>query len=189
MDIIIKPLSPDLLDDFVYYFDNIAFSDNPDWATCYCHFYHFPGTNKQFFKRTKEENRNASKNLIIAGKMNGLIAFLDDKPVGWCNVNLKENYARIPYKEETSDSDKNIASIICFIIAPPYRKQGVARKLLKYACSLSKDKGYDLIEAYPRRGKELSDAHSYRGPFLLYKSEGFFTYKEFEDYYVMRKNL
>ncbi|MFX0136321.1 MAG: GNAT family N-acetyltransferase [Candidatus Hodarchaeota archaeon] len=189
MDIVIKSLSPDLIDDFLYYFDNIAFSDNPDWSVCYCHFYNFAGTNKQFSKRKKEENRNASKNLILAGKMNGLIAYLDNKPVGWCNVNSKENFARIPYKEENSDSDQKIASIICFIISPAHRKQGIARQLLRYACSSSKDKGYDLIEVYPRKGEVLSDAHSYRGPFLLYKSEGFSIYKEFKDYYVMRKNL
>ncbi|MFX1303080.1 MAG: GNAT family N-acetyltransferase [Promethearchaeota archaeon] len=186
MDIVIKPLSPDLIDDFLYYFDNIAFSDNPDWATCYCQFYHFAGTNKQFFKRSAEENRDQSKDLILAGKMNGLIAYLDEEPVGWCNINSKENFAKIPYEERTNDK---IASIICFIIAPSYRKQGIARQLLRYACSSSKDKGFNLIEAYPRTGESLSDAHSYRGPISLYTSEGFIIYKEFKDYYVMRKKL
>ncbi|MFX0140045.1 MAG: GNAT family N-acetyltransferase [Candidatus Hodarchaeota archaeon] len=186
MDIIIKPLSPDLIDDFLYYFDNIAFSDNPDWATCYCHFYHFAGTNEQFFKRTAAENRNNSKELILTGKMNGFIAYLDEKPIGWCNINSKENFAKMPYEEESNDK---IASLICFIIAPSYRKQGIARQLLRYACSSSKDKGYDLIEVYPRTGENLSDAHSYRGPVSLYKSEGFTIYKEFKDYYVMRKIL
>ncbi|UCD01117.1 MAG: GNAT family N-acetyltransferase [Promethearchaeota archaeon] len=186
MDIVIKPLSPDLIDDFLYYFDNIAFSDNPDWGTCYCHFYHFAGTNEQFFKRTAEENRNTSKELILAGKMNGLIAYLDNKPVGWCNINSKVNFAKIPYEERSTDK---IASLICFIIAPSYRKQGIARQLLRYACSNFKDKGFDLIEAYPRTGENLSDAHSYRGPISLYKSEGFTVYKKLKDYYVMRKKL
>ncbi|MFX0106014.1 MAG: GNAT family N-acetyltransferase [Candidatus Hodarchaeota archaeon] len=186
MDIVIKPLSPDLIDDFLYYFDKIAFSDNPDWATCYCHFYHFAGTTKQFLKRSAEENRIKSKELILAGKMNGLIAYLDEKPVGWCNINSKENFARIPFEEELNDK---IASLICFIIAPSYRKQGIARQLLRYVCSNFKAKGFDLIEAYPRKGKNLSDAHSYRGPFSLYTSEGFTIYKKFKDFYVMRKNL
>ncbi|MFX1307690.1 MAG: GNAT family N-acetyltransferase [Promethearchaeota archaeon] len=191
MDVIIKPLSPDLLDDFLNYFDNIAFSDNPSWSKCYCHFYHFNGTNEQFAKRTAEENRDASKNLILSGKMNGFIAYSDDKPVGWCNVNSKENYAKIPYKYkgDTLDSNKKIASIICFIIAPAYRKQGIARELLKYAISYMKDKDYDLIEAYPRIGKTLSDAHSYRGPISLYASQGFYTYKKYKNYNVMRKEL
>ena len=32
MEIIVKPLSIDLLDDFLYYFDNIGFTDNPEWS-------------------------------------------------------------------------------------------------------------------------------------------------------------
>jgi ribosomal protein S18 acetylase RimI-like enzyme len=186
LDIQIKALSPELLDDFLSYFDNIAFSDNPEWAGCYCQFYHFKGTSEEFSKRTAKDNRESSKKLILSGKMNGLMAYHDDKPVGWCNVNSKENYAIIPFKEE---SQEKIASIICFIIAPSYRKHGLARKLLRYACSSSQDKEYDLIEVYPRKGKKLSDAISYRGPASLYLSEGFYIYKEFEDYYVMRKNL
>ena len=189
MDITIKPLVPDLLDDFLHYFDTVAFSDNPSWATCYCHFYHFNGKNKHFSKRTAEENRKSSKELILSKRMNGLIAFQDDKPIGWCNVNSKENYAKIPYKGKTRDSEKKIASIICFVIAPTHRKQGIARKLLQYACSYLKNDKYDLIEVYPRKGETLSDAHSYRGPVSLYSSEGFYTYKKFKDYYVMRKDL
>ena len=182
----IKALTADLLEDFLEYFDNIAFSDNPDWATCYCHFYHFPGTPQQFFKRAAEENRNASKELILSGKMKGYLAYYEEKPVGWCNVNSKENYAKIPFEEKINNK---IASLICFVIAPSYRKQGIARKLLKYACSDSQEKGYELFEVYPRKGEKLSDAHSYRGPVSLYESEGFSIYREFKDYYVMRKIL
>jgi ribosomal protein S18 acetylase RimI-like enzyme len=186
LDIIIKPLTPDLVDDFLFYFDKVAFSDNLDWATCYCHFYHFNGTNEQFFKRTAKENRKSSMELILSGKMNGFLAFHNGKPIGWCNVNSKDIFAKIPYEEE---SDDKIISLICFIIAPSYRKKGVAGKLLRYAYSDSKGKGYDLFEVYPRKGKDLSDAHSYRGPISLYTSEGFYLYKEFKDYCVMRKKL
>ncbi|MFX1298483.1 MAG: GNAT family N-acetyltransferase [Promethearchaeota archaeon] len=186
MDIKIKVLTPDLLEDFLYFFENVGFSNNPNWAACYCHFYHFVGTNQQFSKRTAEENREASKKLIISGKMNGLIAYLDEKPVGWCNVNSKENYSKIPFKEK---SKTKIASLICFVIAPSHRRQGIARSLLRYACSYLPNKGYDLIEVYPRKGKKLSDAHSYRGPISLFISEGFSIYKEFKYYYVMHKKL
>ncbi|MFW9828842.1 MAG: GNAT family N-acetyltransferase [Candidatus Thorarchaeota archaeon] len=186
MNIQIKALTPDILDDFLYFFDNIAFSDNPDWATCYCHFYHFKGKIEEFFKRTAEENRKSSQELIISGKMKGFLAYLDNKVVGWCNANSKENYAKIPFEEE---SKYKIISIICFVIAPLYRKQGIARSLLKHVLSYYKEKNYDLIEVYPRKGDLLSDAHSYRGPKSLYTSEGFSTYREFRDHYVMHKNL
>ena len=41
----IERLTPARGDDFLRFFDHEhgpAFADNPDWAKCYCHFYHVP---------------------------------------------------------------------------------------------------------------------------------------------------
>lgn len=189
MEIVIKPLSSDILDDWLYFFEKIGFADNPDWAGCYCHFYHFPGSIRKWKKQSEKQNKEASIDLIRSGEMQGFLAYLNDKPVGWCNVNSRDKYAKKLYEDDSSDSqEKKIAGIVCFLIAHTNRRQGIARKLLKHAISYYKQKEYDLIESYPRIG-ELSDAYSYRGPISLYKSEGFIIHKEFEDIYVMRKYL
>jgi GNAT superfamily N-acetyltransferase len=189
MDIIIKSLIPNLLDDFLYYFDKVGFANNPEWSGCYCHFYHFEGSIKKWGKRTNEENRQTSIELINTGKMNGLLAYLDDKPIGWCNVNSRSNFRKELYKYDSRESQiKKIAGIVCFLIAKIHRKKGIARELLRHAIEVYKNKEYDVIESYPRIG-ELSEAHSYRGPVSLYKSEGFEIYKKFKDFYVMRKYL
>jgi len=190
MTITIKALKPELLDDFLHFFDNVAFTDNLEWDKCYCHFYHFNGTGKQFQKTTAEQNRNASKQLILANKMHGYIAYNDDgQPIGWCNANVKENFSKsMLSKKILKASGGNIVSIVCFIIAPGYRRQGIARKLLQTACSDTSSKNYDNLEAYPRKG-DLTDAMHYHGPLSLYESEGFTIYKEFKDYYIVRKSL
>ena len=77
---------------------------------------------------------------------------------------------------------------MCFLIAPAYRKKGVARKLLKHAIKILKENGYSWIEAYPREG-DLSDAHSYHGPVSLFDSEGFIVVREDEHFLLMRKSL
>lgn len=187
LSIEIKPLIPDLLDDFLYYFDEVGFVDNPEWSVCYCHYYHFAGSNKKWGKQIKESNRNASIELIQTGKMHGFLAYMDDKPIGWCNANSRDNYAKELYKDDSTDSrGKRIAGIVCFLITHTHRKQGIARQLLRFAISSFKDKEYDIIEAYPRIGK-LSNAHSYRGPVSLFETEGFTIYKEFKGFNVMRK--
>jgi len=189
MTITIKALSPELLDDFLFFFDNIAFTDNPDWSKCYCHFYHFNGTGKQFQKTTAEHNRNASKQLILEKKMHGYLAYKDEKPIGWCNANVKENFSKSMLgKKIVKVSGGKIASIVCFIIAPGHRRQGLARQLLKTACSDYNSKGYDILEAYPRKG-DLSEALHYHGPLSLYDSEGFTIREEFKDYYIVHKLL
>ncbi|MBY9008391.1 MAG: GNAT family N-acetyltransferase [Candidatus Lokiarchaeota archaeon] len=189
MDLIIKTLTPDLMEDFLNFFDNIAFSDNPEWGGCYCHFYHFAGNMEQWKKATKEQNRNATKILIKKEKMKGLLAFVNSKPVGWCNVNSKDAYKKTPIDSESEDTlEGKIASIVCFLIAPAHRKKGIARKLLKHAIKTLKEEDFTSIEAYPRKG-DLSDAHSYHGPVSLFDSEGFIVVEEDEHFILMRKSL
>ncbi|MFX0027939.1 MAG: GNAT family N-acetyltransferase [Candidatus Hermodarchaeota archaeon] len=189
MALIIKSLSSDLLDDWIFFFENVGFADNPDWSGCYCRYYHFAGSNKNWGNQTKEDNRDASINLIISGVMHGFLAYLEDRPIGWCNINSRENFAKELYEYDIADSEgKQIAGIVCFLIGHTHRKQGIARKLLNHAITHYKNEGYDIIESYPRVG-DLSDAHSYRGPVSMYESEGFVVYKKFKNFYVMRLNL
>ncbi|MBY9014300.1 MAG: GNAT family N-acetyltransferase [Candidatus Lokiarchaeota archaeon] len=189
MEIIVRPLSSKLIEDFLNFFDNVAFTDNPDWSRCYCQFYHFPGSIKEWKDTSKEENRNASEKLILEERMKGFLAYVNNQPIGWCNVNNKEVYTKIPYEDESEEDTKDkIASIVCFVISPTYRKKGVARFLLQKTIINLRENGFKWLESYPRKG-ELSDAHSYHGPVSLYSSEGFFVVKETEDFLVMRKNL
>jgi ribosomal protein S18 acetylase RimI-like enzyme len=190
MDLKIKSLEPSLIDDFLYFFDNIAFQDNPDWGSCYCHFYHFNGTNEEWIKSTADENRDASISLIQSRKMTGYLAYLDNEPVGWCNANLKKNFQKFLFMKELKTTfDGKLASIVCFIISHLHRRKGIARKLLQYACKDLGEKNYKCVEAYPRKGNKLSDALQYHGPLSLFKSEGFTIYKEFERFYIVRKEL
>ena len=185
MDIEIKPLSTDVIDDFLYFFDKIGFVDNPDWASCYCQFYHFNGSREDWLKTTKEQNRDASIELIRSGKMKGFIAYVEGKPIGWCNANSRENYLNLPY---TSDRKNKGISLVCFLISHHHRRAGIAKMLLRYACQYYKNNGYDYIEVYPRKNVS-SDAHNYHGPYSLFISEGFSIISELEQFYVMQKDL
>jgi len=187
MDLVIKALGPNLIEDFLYFFDEVGFVDNPNWASCYCHYYHFNGSREDWINRTKTQNRNASKTLILSGKMNGFLAYSYEKPIGWCNVNSRDHYAYLPFKDSFNE-EKKIAAIVCFLIAPNQRKKGIARRLLREACKYYRINNYDYLEAYPvKEGK--TDAHHYHGPYSLFLSEGFSVFKELENFYVMRKTL
>jgi len=189
MNIEIKKLTPELTDDFLYYFDEVGFSDNPDWSVCYCYFHHCPSSIQDWNARTKEQNRDASKKLILSRKLNGFLAYDGKTPIGWINVDLKKNYLKLPIDKETKTTEEEItASIVCILIAPAYRKKGITKKLLKESLKQLKTKGITLVESYPRKG-ELTDAHSYHGPPSLYESEGFQIVQELKKMYVMQKKL
>lgn len=189
MELIIKSLSANLINDFLDYFENVAFTDNPEWDGCYCAFHHCSGGSEEFNKQSKEEHKNSSIELIQSGKLNGFLAYLNGKAVGWCKADLRDNFVNLPFDDdEELLEDIKMASVACFLIAPSQRRQGIARKLLQHACSNFNNQGYTIVEGYPREGNQ-SDAHSYHGPVSLYKSEGFTIFKKLEDFLVMRKNL
>ena len=77
----IKALSSELLGDYLRYFDNDAFSDNPRWASCYCHFSQAPHKTEKWSERTADQNRAAVSKMIAGGLMCGYLAYDDGKPV------------------------------------------------------------------------------------------------------------
>jgi len=49
MNINIKKLSPQFIEDYLYFFDHRAFCNHPEWAGCYCMFYNFKASNYHGF--------------------------------------------------------------------------------------------------------------------------------------------
>lgn len=172
-DITIKPLTPTLLNDYLNFFDNDAFADNPDWSACYCRCHHFNHKECDFDSTGAEENRAAAIELIKNGKIKGYLAYDNDKPVGWLNANNRNNFTAVPY-DKLNGSEK-IGSIMCFVIAKDYRRQGIARKLLNTACNGFKKQGLEFVETYPV-ADVIGDDKNYHGPQSLYLSAGFEEY-------------
>ena len=186
----IKKLSSNLIDDYLEFFDNIAFSDHKEWSWCYCAFYHFDDDDiKKLREAGKENLRSEAVDLIKEKNIQGYLAYEGDKVVGWCNCGNKTNYKRLrTFKElwEGEEENVKIKSVVCFIVAPEMRKKGVATQLLERICSDAKSEGYSYIEAYPiKGGKNCFDL--FHGPDKLYEKEGFNFYKEFEYGTIVRK--
>lgn len=186
MSHIIKKLTPDLLKDYLYFFQNISFTEHPDWSVCYCFSYHFIGTKEHW---NKEENRSSVINFVNEGKMTGYLAYVDSKPVGWCNANNRMNYQRLlKYHDLIDNPMDKVFSIVCFLVHPDYRRQGIVQKILDQIYSDCVNSDYDYIEAYPGKGNLSSEDH-FKGPIELYEKFDFKINKEYDDYYVVRKML
>jgi len=185
MDLEIKELTSEQKEDYFDFFDNHAFSDNPDWSGCYCYFYHC--TDKAWEKRTAQQNKQDVGDLISSGCMRGFLAYMDGKPVGWCHADDKKNLARLQEEGEKETGAKS-GAIVCFIIAPEYRRKGIATALLKRVCEDFKAKGYVYLEAYPRlKGK--TDAENYHGPLDMYLGNGFVKVSEEKDFAAVKIEL
>jgi GNAT superfamily N-acetyltransferase len=182
----IKALAPDLLQDFLNFFESVEFRDHPDWSVCYCYSFHFTGNASQW---TRENNRAGVIRMISAGQMSGYLAYHQGIAVGWCNVNDRNNYQRmIQYKDIMEPCEEKICSIVCFVVHPDYRRQGIATRFLERVEYDYRSKGYHWLEAYPGKGNLGQEDH-YMGPLPMYLSRGFEITRESDKYYLLRKRL
>jgi GNAT superfamily N-acetyltransferase len=193
MNIEIKRLSADIIIDYINFFDNVAFTDNPEWSGCYCVWYHWNDLlEKEREKYEELGGKNFKRELAIKyiqkGILQGYLAYHDGLVVGWCNANDKVNYDRFCKDKSTEiwddDYSKKIKSIVCFTIAPNIRQKGISTQLLKRVCDDAKLENYDFIEAYPGIGEV-----NYHGSYSIYDKLGFTLHKNLGRDAIVRKYL
>jgi GNAT superfamily N-acetyltransferase len=204
MDIQIKKLTPELINDYIAFFDNVAFTDNDEWAGCYCVFYHWNDlleTERKEYTAAggKCFKRDLAIKFIQDGILHGYLAYVDGTVVGWCNTNEKASFDALRYEKwpeiwekadstEKVESTEKVKSIVCFTIAPHMRQKGIATDLLSRVCKDASEEGYAYVEAYP--GKDESNIQrNYHGPYTLYEKNGFSPYKDLERDVIVRKYL
>jgi len=198
MSVEIKKLTPSFLDDFLHFFDEVAFSDHADWSGCYCVEPHVcERIQEELTKGIKSKGREWAIDFIKRGKLQGYLAYSNGEVVGWCNTNDKQNYEKlVAWKEiagwkevwAAGDERKKIKSIMCFVISPSMRGKGIATALLEKICSDVRNEGYDSVESYPYKGKPNA-YDCYAGPVTMYEKQGFTSLREVEYILVMRKHL
>ena len=76
--------------------------------------------------------------------------------------------------------------VSCFVIAPPFRRHGIASALLDRVIADAAGRGAAGIEAYPSNEPEESDAGHFCGPRSLYDGRGFEVIEVRERDTVMR---
>jgi ribosomal protein S18 acetylase RimI-like enzyme len=182
-------VTSDRLADYQAFFDNEAFRDYPAWQSCYCMETHRTQGDEEWAARTAAENRRDMSAGIVEGKVTGLLAYADGKPVGWCNYGETTRLSGVMHKLHLSaDDHEGVGSVACFVIAAPYRGHGVAARLLDSAIERLRRRGVRAVEAYPRRAEDSAQAN-YRGPLGMYLRAGFELYRETDKSIVVRKTL
>ncbi|MEW6073208.1 MAG: GNAT family N-acetyltransferase [Planctomycetota bacterium] len=185
----VRPLTPDLLPDWLAFFDERAFADHPAWASCYCAFFHADCSGEEWEKRTAAENRVAASRWIRDGRLRGYLAYAGEEAVGWVHAAPRLLIPNLARRERLAiDDAEHVGSIVCFVIARPSRRQGAAARLLAAAVDGFRAAGLRVAEAYPRTAG-AGDAEHFPGPLRLYLAAGFHEVREFDTFAIVRRNL
>lgn len=195
MNIEIRKLTPKLAEDYVNFFDITPHDDNIDEHKCYCVCWSNDNSEGKDFS-SREKRRDIAFQYVKESKIQGYLAYIDDKVVGWCNTNQKsdclkcESWRRfmgyVPTEEEKLSI--KVKSIFCFVIAPEMKRTGIATQLLECVCKDAVHDGFDFIEAYPNKNA-IDEASNFGGYYDMYRKNGFVVSYETEQGFVVRKQL
>jgi len=124
------------------------FGPNGADGGCWCMWWRIKRS--EFDRNRGEANRRALEGIIRSGEVPGLLAYLEDEPIGWCSVAPREAFPvldRSPVLKRVDDQP--VWSIVCFYIARQYRGCGLEGLLIEAAVGYARSQGARIVEAYP----------------------------------------
>ncbi len=183
----VHPVSEDRVDDWLRFFDHDAFAGNPDWASCYCLEPHAPPP-PEMPERYWRDTRAAMIERLRNGGTFGYLAYVDGVPAGWVNASQRSEYELFRDVDTDGPDPVSVIGVSCFVIAPPFRRHGMASALLDRVIADAFARGASWIEGYPRNDPSGDgSAHLFRGPRSIFDGRGFEVVEVRERDTVMRK--
>lgn len=194
MNIGIKRLTPELVEDYLHFFDVTPHDDDFPGSKCYCVCWCSANSKNENFS-SEAKRRNMAMKYVVENKIQGYLAYHNNQVVGWCNANTKSDCFkctswRMFMKPIHKDrfANKKIKSIFCFVISQEMRGKGIASLLLKRVCEDAKADGFDFVEGYPEK-EFINTSKDFMGPYRMYEKQGFAVYYKTNKKIVMRKSL
>jgi GNAT superfamily N-acetyltransferase len=98
-----------------------------------------------------------------AERTSGLVAYLDGEAVGWCAVEPRVAYPRLPrrrivLKQRNEDpNDDSVWALTCFVTRVGFRRGGVTYALARAAVEFARERGARALEGYPMITEPLKE--------------------------------
>ena len=157
-------------------FDDVAALVGPKKPTsnvCFCLSYRIGNKENLALKGPARADR--VRELCHQDPPPGVIAYLDDEPVGWAALHPRRetSFARNRLIPQIDDLD--VWSLWCFRVRPGHRKQGISHALIDGAVAFATERGAPAIEGYPvdNGGEKVNLTMAYVGTRALFESAGF----------------
>jgi GNAT superfamily N-acetyltransferase len=188
MAIEIHTVTPDRWPDVADLFERLGpRGGTPQTNGCWCQFWHLRG--KAYWAGHGARNRKSLEEQVRSGSEPGLLAYVDDIPVGWCRLGPRETFERLEHAPKLARiDDQEVWSVVCFYVHPSAKRNGVASALLEAAMSHASTRGARLLEGYAvREGHMNIDA--YTGYFPMFVDAGFKPVQDAGRRTIVRRRL
>jgi GNAT superfamily N-acetyltransferase len=111
----------------------------------------------------------------------GMLAYLGSEPVGWCGIGPRREFSRLQRSRTIPMvDDLDVWSVVCFLVLPGYRRQGVATCLLAGVAHYARTAGAPGLEGYPvdTRDARIDSTFAYMGTTGMFEAAGFHRVRE-----------
>ena len=122
------------------------------------------------------ERRDALRRQLERATPPGMLAYIDDRIVGWCGFGRRHELERLARSRTIPAVDNRpVWAIVCFLVRVGYRRRGVARVLLQGAIDYAREHEAPAIEAYPvdPDGQRVDVTGAYVGTVSMFEQAGF----------------
>jgi len=141
-------------------------------SSCWCMWWRLP--RRQWLEQQGEGNRAAMHRLVYSGHVPGILAYSDGRPAGWCSVAPRDCFGTLNRSRTLKRiDDRPVWSIVCFYVAPDFRRQGLVSGLIRAAVDYVRAQGGSIVEAYPLVPAKRDAASSYMGVTSTFIDAGF----------------
>jgi GNAT superfamily N-acetyltransferase len=167
--LVCRPVTPDRWEHL-----EVLFGVRGACAGCWCMWWR--QTRAEHEQSKGEPNRQALRQIVLAGEVPGILAYAGDRPVGWCAIAPREAFPRLERSRTLKRvDDAPVWSITCLFVERQYRKQGVSTRLVQAAINHARANGATIVEAYPvePRGPNIPPVFAWTGVASTFRQLGF----------------
>ena len=173
MHIDVVPLTPDRWRDLESIFEAKGCSIA---RGCWCMYYRETGQTPVAPGQSPAAARKEALH-ALAGRQPppGLLAYANGQPVGWVSLGPRPDFLKLRRSPVMKPvDDQPVWSVVCFVVPPAFRHQGVATALLSGAIRFAAEQGATLLEAYPvDKAERGADDWLWFGAKSMYDKAGF----------------
>ncbi len=150
------------------------FGERGAYGGCWCTYFRL--TRSEFSSMSNMDRKSKMNKILTDGRIPGILAYIDEKPVGWCSIAPREEFTLLERSRILRPvDDRKVWSIVCFFVQRQHRRQGIMSQLIGASVDFARTQGAKIVEAYPidTSNGGYPDPYAYTGILSAFKEAGF----------------